>query len=132
MPSDSRTVKLCTSSCRFEFTTAFKNLLGFILISFVVSVVAVRSDAQDKPPASDANYQRFFSRFVNKRSIPADVLTSVGLPDSLVGRSFALVVGVSHYPKLGLGSQVLEPAGVDLDNLVRYLQVEEFFDEIVV
>jgi hypothetical protein len=49
-----------------------------------------------------------------------------------VGRSFALVAGVSHYPRLPVGSRELHPAEVDRDHLVSYLKNQEFFDEVVV
>jgi hypothetical protein len=49
-----------------------------------------------------------------------------------VGRSFGLVAGVSHYPRLPAGSRELHPAEVDRDHLVSYLKNQEFFDEVVV
>jgi hypothetical protein len=59
-------------------------------------------------------------------------LNLVGMTKEDVGRSFALVAGVSHYPRLPAGSRELSPAQADRDELVDYLQKEEFFDEVVV
>jgi hypothetical protein len=59
-------------------------------------------------------------------------LNLVGMTDQDVGRSFALIAGVSHYPRLPVGSRELRPAEADRDELISYLQKNEFFDEVVV
>jgi TPR repeat protein len=80
-----------------------------------------------------AQYRSFFHHCVDNRTIPEKALNLVGLTSNDVGRSFALVAGVSHYPSFRApDNPYLEPADVDLRNLEEYLKTEEFFDEIVV
>lgn len=66
----------------------------------------------------------------DKRSITERALNVIGLSQSQVGRSFALVAGVENYPSLADGDKTLPAAGEDLRKLVEYLKEEEFFDEI--
>ncbi len=78
-------------------------------------------------------YRKFFHHCVDYRSIPEKALNLVGLTSSDVGRSFALVAGVSHYSHFRApNNPYLAPAEADLLNLEQYLKNEEFFDEIVV
>ncbi len=83
------------------------------------------------PPARD-NYQKYFRHFSDTRSFSEKALNTVGLTNQEVGRSFALIAGINKYPNLDPAYQFLEPAGTDIENLVRYLRDSEFFDEIVV
>jgi Flp pilus assembly protein TadD len=74
-----------------------------------------------------------FHYCVDRRSIPEKALNLVGLTSNEVGKSFALIAGVTRYPNFKPPyNPNLEPAAVDLKNLEQYLKTEEFFDEIVV
>jgi formylglycine-generating enzyme required for sulfatase activity len=68
---------------------------------------------------------------VDRRTLSDKALSVIGLSDSQVGRSFALVAGVENYPGLQDNDKTLPAAGEDLRKLVKYLKEEEFFDEIV-
>jgi hypothetical protein len=87
--------------------------------------------AQVDPPVP-LRYRRFFAQYVDRRSILEKALNLGGMTGQDVGRSIALVAGVSHYPRLPVGSRYLPPAEADRNQLVEYLKKEEFFDEIVV
>jgi TPR repeat protein len=77
-------------------------------------------------------YQRFFVRNTDNRSLPEKALNAVGLTGQDVGRSFALIAGVTRYPNMQSLYQELNPAAADLKNLQSYLRDQEFFDEIVI
>ncbi|MCW5211671.1 caspase family protein [Desulfobulbus sp. TB] len=68
----------------------------------------------------------------DKRSLPEKVLNKVGLTRADVGRSFALICGVSKYPNMKGKNGDLKPAAEDLRKLQAYLKHHEFFDEVVV
>ncbi len=87
--------------------------------------------AQAEPPVLQ-KFRTAFAYYADKRSILEQVLNLIGMTGNDVGRSFALVAGVSHYPRLPVGSRELHPAEVDRDHLVSYLKNQEFFNEIVV
>lgn len=78
------------------------------------------------------NQKRFFKHYVDKRSYKEQFLNLVGLTSRDVGRSFALIAGVSHYPNMSTLQKDLKPAAEDLARLEDYLKTVEFFDEIVV
>ncbi len=80
-------------------------------------------------PASH-EYQQYFTHYVNERSYDEKILKSIGLTNEDMGRSFALIAGISHYPNLS--EPDLKPAAEDLRKLEEYLKNVEFFDEIVV
>jgi hypothetical protein len=80
----------------------------------------------------DKPYQRFFVHYVDHRSLPEKALNLIGLTAQDVGRSFALLAGVTRYPNMPEGHQELAPAAEDLRQLQAYLRAQEFFDEIVV
>lgn len=78
-------------------------------------------------------YQPFIVYNVDRRGIFEKALNVVGQSRVPVGRSFALIAGVTQYPNMKPATyQTLQAAKVDLDNLERYLRDEEFFDVVVV
>lgn len=87
--------------------------------------------AAEAPPA-EPEYKKFFAHFVDKRSYKEKVLNLIGLTKDDMGRSFALIAGVSDYPRLPTLQKELAPAAEDLRKLEDYLKKVEFFDEIVV
>ena len=102
-----------------------------VVLLVAVALAPAKCQAQDESVPSQ--YRRFFSHYRDTRSIPERALNIVGLSAQDVGRSFALIAGVSHYPNF---RPPLDPslgaAGVDITKLERYLKTQEFFDEIVV
>ena len=77
-------------------------------------------------------FSHLFVHYADQRSILERALNLVGMTGADVGRSFALIAGASHYPRLPVGSRELHPAEVDRDHLISYLKNQEFFDEVVV
>src|ERR1035438_9226461 len=92
------------------------------------------SFGQGKPPASAVPepYRQKFVQYVDRRSMQEKALNLIGLTSQDVGRSFALIAGVSRYPNMPEMGRELAAAGADIDELQNYLRSEEFFDEIVV
>ena len=77
-------------------------------------------------------YQRFFVERSDQRSRFEKALNLIGKTSFPVGRSFALIAGVTQYPNLPPAERSLKPAAVDIAKLQAYLKDQEFFDEIVV
>jgi TPR repeat protein len=88
--------------------------------------------SQNIPKAVPQEYRGCFVQYVDKRSLPEQALNLIGLSSQDVGRSFALIAGVTQYPNLAPEQQYLKPAAEDLRRLQAYLKDQEFFDEIVV
>jgi hypothetical protein len=106
-------------------------LLVFVGAALFVPVLA----AQDQPsPSSNIpkQYRPFFKKYKVGRSMPASVLLAHGIEDHKLGRSYALVAGISHYPHLPDDKQQLPQARVDVEGLVKFITSSEYFDEIVV
>jgi TPR repeat protein len=97
----------------------------------VIGIFASEVYAQYSPPVSK-DYKKFFVHYVDKRSILDKVFNYIGLENQDIGRSFALIAGVSHYPNMPLTDRELRPAAEDIKKLQEYLNTYEFFDEIVV
>jgi hypothetical protein len=83
-------------------------------------------------PEVDAAHQRFFAHFTDSRSVPIPVLNQLSLDPTRVGRSFALLAGISTYPSLPSEYKDLKPASEDIRKLEDYLEKVEYFDEIVI
>ena len=99
----------------------------------LVALGAAVSFGQGKPPASiPEQYRQKFVKYVDRRSITEKVLNLVGLTSQDVGRSFALIAGVSKYPNMPDPEKEMPAAAADIEALQNYLRTEEFFDEIVV
>jgi WD40 repeat protein len=97
-------------------------------------LTSATSFGQGKPPSSlvPEPYRQRFEKWVDQRSMLEIILNKFGLTSQDVGRSFALIAGVSRYPKLPPAYRELAPARADINELVAYLKENEFFDEIVV
>src|ERR1043166_4691266 len=111
----------------------------FIFISFwfagILLIFSARvSFGQGKPPASlvPEMYREKFVRYIDRRSMSEKALNLIGLTRNDVGRSFALIAGVSKYPNMPELEKDLPAAAADIDSLQNYLKNQEFFDEIVV
>lgn len=109
-----------------------KALSNLALQMFLTAVLLVNtSSAQKKAPVPE-QYRKYFVHYIDNRSILDKVLNAVNIEKDDVGRSFALIAGISHYPNMGLFKEELEPAAEDVRKLSEYLKQYEFFDEIVV
>ncbi len=84
------------------------------------------------PDYVSTQYQRYFARFVDDRTLPEQMLNAVHMTSREYGRGFALIAGISKYPSIGGAAGDLAPAGEDVRKLVNYLTTYEKFDEIVV
>lgn len=104
-------------------------ILKPLFLFLYLSIVPIL--AQDTPPVPDF-YQKFFVHYTDNRSYREKILNAIGLTDQYVGRSFALIAGVSYYPNMMFHAQHLKPAAIDILNIQAYLTSVEFFDEIVV
>jgi formylglycine-generating enzyme required for sulfatase activity len=83
-------------------------------------------------PEVPDRYQKYIVHRVDQRSFSEKALNLIGISRQDVGRSFALIAGVSKYPRMSGRHADLTPAAWDIANLTNYLQSHEFFDEIVV
>jgi hypothetical protein len=79
-----------------------------------------------------SEYLRFFAQRADQRSRFEKALNLIGKTGFPVGRSFALIGGVTKYPNFPPVERSLKPAAVDIEKLQAYLKEQEFFDEIVV
>ena len=87
---------------------------------------------QNIPTSVPREYWGCFAHYVDNRSLPEKALNVIGLSTQDIGRGFALIAGVTHYPNMTQEQQHLKPAAEDLGRLQAYLRDQEFFDEIVV
>ena len=100
-----------------------KALLVWLILFCILGPVHVLI-AQDV----SEEYRTYFELY-NPRDWKEDLLNRIGLSGESVGRSFALVAGVSDYS----GSENdLPPAAEDIRKVVSYLKDVELFDEVVV
>jgi lysozyme len=106
-------------------------LRSALFLSLLVSLFVNTVSAQNRPQVPE-DYQKLFARYVDNRSISEKTLNLVDLTFNDVGRSFALIAGVSRYPNMSLTNQELQAAAEDIKKLQDYLTAYEFFDEIVV
>jgi TPR repeat protein len=97
----------------------------------IAGLLVNTASAQKKPPVPE-QYQKYFAHYVDKRSFWEKALNVVGLTGQDIGRSFAVIAGVSQYPNMPPLDRNLSPAAEDMRKLEEYLKKYEFFDEIVV
>lgn len=100
----------------------------FSLTLFSISSV---SFAQERPEVP-LEYQSYFEHYADKRTLTQKILDYISIPSPKLGRSFALIAGISDYPRLASDSKELRPASQDVTNLTNYLINQELFDEVVV
>jgi hypothetical protein len=105
--------------------------LLLLLVTMAPRYVMGATDATT-PPGVAPEYQKFFRYYKVGRSLPTNVLQAHGINDEQIGRSYALIAGVSLYPNLPADKRSLEPAKHDIENLVSFLRDKQFFDEIIV
>lgn len=107
-----------------------RNSTWQLLFLSLFLLLANNAFSEEIPPVDEA-YEQFFVKFVDRRSFKEKALNIVGLTNQDVGRSFALIAGISYYPNMSPLDQELRPAAQDMKKLREYLETYEFFDEIV-
>src|SRR5262249_6350438 len=103
----------------------FRSVLGWLALAAALSSL---HSVHAQLPLSE--YRRFFVQRADQRSRFEKALNLIGKTTFPVGRSFALIAGVTQYPNLPKMEQSLRPAAVDIGKLQAYLKEQEFFDEI--
>ncbi len=108
------------------------NYIGLWIVLVIGTVLGAGVGLAQEAPTVSGSHKQYFKYFVDKRSYKEQFLNLVGLTSQDVGRSFALIAGVSYYPNMSTLQKDLKPAAEDLARLEDYLKNVEFFDEIVV
>jgi Caspase domain len=98
----------------------------------VFAATASDAAAQNFPRYLPHQYKRFFTHFTDTRSLPERMLNIAGLTSKEYGHGFALIAGVSNYPRMAGQDRILKPAAEDLRKLRSYLIEIEKFEEVVV
>jgi hypothetical protein len=107
----------------------------------LLSMLAAASVATSSPTPAKAEvpswvperYAKFFYWHVNERPAWKRALDSLDVSLGDTGPAFALVAGVSKYPRMSGAAADLWPARLDVEKMVAYLEREpESFNEIVV
>ena len=83
-------------------------------------------------PDVPLKYQRLIFKYSDQRRLYEKALNVIGLTTLPVGRSYAIIAGVTQYPNFPKGDQTLAPAAVEIEKLKLYLKDQEYFDEIIV
>lgn len=109
---------------RSIFLSALCSLLSVVLLLLCCADLS----AQEVP----SQYRKYLLENRDTRSLPEKILNKVGLTRADVGRSFALLCGISTYPNIQGKHGNLKPAAEDIQKLQAYLKQHEFFDEVVV
>src|SRR5216684_8672244 len=104
--------------------------LATVMALFIMGPIA--AVAQTFPDYLPTQYRPFFKHFVDARSLPERMLNVTGLTSADYGRGFALIAGVSKYPRMSGSAGNLVPAAEDIRKLQSYLKTYEKIDEIVV
>ena len=101
------------------------NIAAAVMSLLIFSFAALAADEVPK------EFRQFIVHKSDSRIWLEKALNVVNLTTKDVGRSFAIVAGVSRYPNLTGLDKTLEPAEQDMIKLVKYLKEIEHFDEII-
>ena len=107
-------------------------IFSMVVLTAFLLMLPIPANAQPFPDYLQTQYRPYFRQFVDGRSLPERMLNGTGLTSQDDGRGFALIAGVSKYPKMRGQASDLAAAAEDVRKLVEYLRVYEKFDEIVV
>ena len=107
-------------------------LLALATVMALLILGPVAAVAQSFPDYLPPQYRPFFKQFVDQRSLPERMLNVTGLSSGEYGRGFALIAGVSKYPRMAGPNGNLVAAAEDIRKLQNYLKTYEKIDEIVV
>jgi formylglycine-generating enzyme required for sulfatase activity len=108
------------------------NLIALVFCAALLFAGHAASAADKYPDFLPSQYQRYFARFVDERTLTEQMLNTVHMTSREYGRGFALIAGISKYPFMSGAGSDLAPAAEDVRKLVNYLTTYEKFDEIVV
>jgi formylglycine-generating enzyme required for sulfatase activity len=113
----------------FEMQNPRRSIIAAAALLFGCQAVC----AADKyPEYLPTQYQHYFTRFEDERTLPEQMLNSVGMTSQEYGRGFALIAGISSYPRVSGPGRDLAAAREDVRKLANYFATYEKFDEIVV
>ena len=107
-------------------------LLALATVMALLILGPVAAVAQSFPDYLPPQYRPFFKQFVDQRLLPERMLNVTGLSSGEYGRGFALIAGVSKYPRMAGPNGNLVAAAEDIRKLQNYLKTYEKIDEIVV
>lgn len=109
----------------------WNRILGLALAALFC--LGPRSLWAEVPDWVPENYGRFFHRSVDDRPLWNKALSYLDVQVGETGQSFALIVGVSKYPKMTGRAGDLGPARIDVEKMVAYVErPPESFNEVVV
>ncbi len=104
-----------------------KGLRPLSIIATISITIATLVEAAK--PDCPSEYQRYFRHFSDARSLPDRLYHALGFERDRIGRSHALIAGVSNYPEI---PEQLPPARADIEKIETWLRNSGHFDEIVV
>src|SRR5580704_14862837 len=85
-------------------------LLAILVIGLFLPAMAYPQDQPGPASGIPQQYRQYFKKYKKDgRSLPTSILAARGIDDHKIGRSYALVAGISHYPQLPSGKQLLQP-----------------------
>lgn len=105
--------------------SGFVRLLGYsrILRTLLFALVLPTTVAvAQQTPNVPQQYRRLFFQYADQRSRLEKGLNLIGKTNFPVGRSFALIAGVTQYPNFPPLERSLRPAAVDIEKLKSYLK----------
>lgn len=102
-----------------------------VQLFFCLILIGITDNSHSAEPAVEDLYKKYFYHYQDNRVWYERAINFLNYTDRPVGRSIALIAGISNYPYLR-GKKDLIPAGEDIKNLANYLKEVEHFDEIVV
>ncbi len=105
-------------------------VLAAVLLAFAG---AARAETASIPSWVPPQYAKFVVRYVDDRPTWQRALGYLNVSVGNIGRSFALIAGVSKYPGISGDAGDLWPARLDVEKMTAYLSgAPESFNEIVV
>jgi hypothetical protein len=108
-------------------------LLLRALLLLTLSVAMASPSSAVPPDWVPEQYREYFHRSAGNTQGWETALDHLGMQFTNVGGSFALIVGVSTYPRMSGRAADLWPARVDVEKMVSYVEgPPESFDEVVV
>jgi len=96
-----------------------------LLVPLILKIKIVT--AQEVEP----QYKKYFYWYEDNRSLIERAFNAIDVTMKGVGRSVALIAGVSYYPNFKTNKELL-PAAVDIEKMKIYLKEYEFFNEIII
>ena len=83
------------------------NFLWRLVVLAVLSGLATPTSSQaGKAEAEEAYRDFFWLDRADDRGLLERALSAIGFSSDIVGRSYALIAGVDHYPRMGIGGNL--------------------------